>query len=255
MNCSYLNTGQIFNSLRTGTVVPESTIKLSKCSRQFQTEDEKVQSQLLDIIVRLASINAAIRTETLSDPGSIKSELLSVEADLGLWVANLPPGLHYKTAFIEEDTVNCYAGYYHIYHGFRHATVWNHYRCARIFINNELLNHPCRCSSSISPATLKQISRCEQCQQPHMTLEITAQEICYSVPFILGNHDTWDHIGPTPRLSCIFGLMGPLHVAGTARGISCGLRKWIIRKFEEIGSAFGLRQATVFAEEIKSCMQ
>ncbi|RFU36106.1 hypothetical protein B7463_g165, partial [Scytalidium lignicola] len=245
----------IFNSLRMGVHVPYSMIKWSDRSRPFQTEDEKVLSELLNIIVRLTNLNATIKSQKLSDTTIVISELLSIEGDLGEWAAKLPCDLRYKTVSLAENDDNCYRGYYHIYPGFQLATVWNNYRCARIFINNEFLSHICRCKFPTSANPERQMSCCKQCEQSRVVLNEMAQDICYSVPFVLGNYDTWDHFGPTPRLSCIFSLIEPLRTAGSVRDAPTTLRSWVIKKLEEIGSNFGLGQATAFAQELKTDMR
>ncbi|RFU33037.1 hypothetical protein B7463_g3259, partial [Scytalidium lignicola] len=239
-----LHTFILLNCLRSGVHVPYSMVQLSDSSRPFQSTDEGVFSRLLDIILRVVNLNIAVKEERLHNPDIIISRVLLIEADLEKWAANVPSRWRYKTVTLSGEGYVPYDGYYHIYSHFRLPNIWNCYRVVPIFVNDEILNRVCLNECALPTSVEKLASCCSQCKRSQAVITEMAADLCYSVPFILGDYDTWGQFSLTPRFSSIFPLLWPLYVAGSTRGAPTRLRCWVTKKFEELGRTMGIRQAT-----------
>lgn len=124
-----------------------------------------------------------------SDPERIISTAYALECDLASWAKDIPSQYIYQTINLSERVDEVYSDHYHVYSNIWVATIWNHYRCARLLTNkiivdqlghlyeidptSPLLNgHPCYYESQMLESNATVMHLCE--------------DICASVPYYMG---------------------------------------------------------------------
>jgi hypothetical protein len=127
------------------------------------------------------------------------------------------------------------------------ATLWNSLRCTRILLLLAVLDlfvfleqHNIASSQSLpTPEFL------------HTTISTTVEDVCASVPFQLGDVDESGKLCPTNsqklKSSNAIVLLWTLHRLCNIPGLQPGLRAWIVKVFELIGTTGGMRQGLVLS--------
>ena len=103
-------------------------------------------------------------------------------------------------------------------------------------------------------------SRGLECSTTFLALRVHARmlekvdDICSSVPFLLGDVDKLGNLcigsrgGPVGALNAIY----PLHLAASVHGTSDEQYNWIMGQLQRFGVTFGIKQGSVFAEHHRS---
>ena len=136
----------------------------------------------------------------------------------------------------------------HVYHDIWAAALWNHYRFARI----KLLETLVECESRLDfPETLEM--RLQESSISLRTRNDTivrmVDDICASVPFLMGDIDVQGNINRGSSGVALGGyyLLWPLHVASSARIIGADQKAWIKGRLRHLGTVMGINQAHLLA--------
>ena len=213
---------------------------------RLETYDELHLNKLAGIIISLSNIRAKIKDNIITDDPTIVSSLLEIESRLVKWDSESPAEWVYTV--VPSSEVD--SGYWDRYHIYRHvwmAASWNYYRCARILVNEGLLNHASRAFASASLFTPMEYHI--QCCCSRGVLYQMSSDICASVSWF--KHDQREGSDNVPKGASSFLLLWPLYVAGAMDGADNHLRTWVIRQLEIIGSDLGVRQALALAKTLK----
>lgn len=179
------------------------------------------------------------------------AEALKIDAELAMWVEECP--LPYvKTVQLRARAPDVFSDHYHVYTSVWLGTMWNHYRCIRILVNEIILTqleHQCQrdryASLQRAPIFYDAIVRAQ-----NAILIGLAHDICASVPYFLGYDPERPGAGPVdPRTRSITGnlLLWPLYMAACTEMVSDVLRTWVAGRFRTIADVMGIRQALPMA--------
>jgi hypothetical protein len=162
----------------------------------------------------------------------------------------LPPQYAYDIEFISEPTEEIFTDHYHLYHSLWIAMIWNNYRSIRVLVNELLLVHLLHLSQKQTSFPNQQEffssydSEVTRVKSLMMTL---THEICASVPFYLGYHES-QKSPPTPPKAVNGNLLiWPLYIAASMDMVSEVIRAWAVTRLETVGESLGIRQAAVLA--------
>ena len=183
------------------------------------------------------------------------AQILNIDAKLATWATTLPPHYAYDIIPISEPSEEIYTDHYHVYRNLWIAVAWNNYRCVRILVNELLLVHLLHLSQKQESFPDQQesfFSYDSEVTRVKSVMMTLTHEICASVPFCLGYHESQK--SPPPPSKAVKGnlLMMPLYLAASIEGVSNMMRAWAVTRLERIGESMGIRQAAVMASVLKS---
>lgn len=109
-------------------------------ARQAMQPEDLPAADLGNILARFIKLSILARTRQFRDGepavGQLLEKLLQIDTELQSWVESLDGIWRYKTqkaAGLPPSAV--FEGEYHVYHDLWVARVWNHYRWARVLVN------------------------------------------------------------------------------------------------------------------------
>jgi hypothetical protein len=183
-----------------------------------------------------------------SNPEYIISTACAIDAECGEWARTCPFQYIYKTVTLKQQSEEVFSDHYHKYANIWIATVWNHYRCIRILIN-ELILDQLHNLYRFNPESslLWDDDSCfyeNQVLVSNSTLLQLCHDICSSVPYFLS-------FDPERRLSdrqipkTVGGnlLIWPLYTAAVTGMVSDMMRDWVAGRLRWISEFMGIRQA------------
>jgi len=187
-----------------------------------------------------------------SNPTRIVTEACELDAEVELWAKTCPLQYIYQTVTLKKRSEEVFSDYYHTYVSICIATVWNHYRCIRILINELIVDQLTHLRQQNSESDLSHLGVCaseNQILTSNATLLQLCHDVCASVPYYLNfNHE--DSPGVSPKMAkALHGnfLLWPLYVAGCSNLVSDMMRAWVARKLQWISDVMGIRQAAPLA--------
>jgi hypothetical protein len=189
-----------------------------------------------------------------SRSAEIVGSILSIDAKLATWAATLPPQYAYDIISVLEPSEEIFTDHYHVYRNLWIAVVWNNYRCIRVLVNELLLVHLLHLSQEQesfpdqSEFFFPYESEITRVKSVMVTL---IHEICASVPFHLGYHESGKSPPPPPK--AVYGnmLILPLYIAASMDAVPNMMRAWAVTRLEKVGESMGIRQAAVMASVLK----
>lgn len=167
--------------------------------------------------------------------GLFIGKALHLDADLRSWSMSLGPAWRYIVVDhphspLAQAQFPFHDGQYHVYHNINIASMWNHYRQTRIFLNEVITSLSLR---------LWEIDRAPECQetifQATSIVNQMADDVCASIPYHFTSGETG--FGATIR------LLWPLFVASNSTVIRPASKEWILQSLDIIGSTTGIQQA------------
>ena len=181
--------------------------------------------------------HASVTSDDLFETSRTVQEALAIDAELEQWELSLPPSWRFITASPDNSDIY-FSGKCHIYQNLWSARIWNHYRWARIMVNEILLVHMASLGSF-------PFDGCAQLVQYRQTINRMATDICCSVSdqFSRTNILREQVLTKVPPISGCFPLLFPLAVSGSAIGVSEELHEWVLNLLEKIGNEMGIMQA------------
>ena len=199
---------------------------------------------LVDILIRYTKFDAHVHHQKPGSRAVVNSALL-FEDELREWETHLP--IHWSFAIKEPNTYeHTFRGQYHVYANMWVARVFNHYRWARLLVNETIVS---QISKMARPTADDVIQR----QQALDTISCMAGDICAGTAsqeaiFEQGvNEDPSD----IPLLNGTFMLLFPLGIAGSAAGIPDEVHDWVVEALERIGRTTGIRRALEMIPQLK----
>ncbi|KAL3465879.1 hypothetical protein BJX64DRAFT_296757 [Aspergillus heterothallicus] len=196
------------------------------------------------------AIKAAHRRDSFhgDTTAALVAEALRLDADLASWADSLEPHWQYTIAQAHSPSTHSkdipfpyHNTLYHIYLFLAAATLWNHYRQARITLHEML--RPML--SSMSTLPLSGVFDAEQTlSQSRIITTNLIHEICASVPFFFASDEA--------RFVAVARLPWPLFVAAGCVESSPYTKGWIVRVLEVLAKSTGVRQAGIMTGLIRS---
>lgn len=221
----------------------------------FLEPKDLIGNQLIMIIAHLSNLRADVHGKILTNPEEILDAAYAIEADLIAWSVNLPPEYLYTNKTMVSPNItfmqHCrgvppYNCEYHVYPSLWASSSWNHYRCARILVDEMIISHIYKSSPILPTACLSEESRL-YVMSLRATINELGADICHSVPFHLGacNSEIIPGMARLPHESYLSGLMllWPLFMAGVIEGPVHPMRRWVMHCLNMIGNLMGLDQA------------
>ncbi|KAJ5205256.1 Chondroitin AC/alginate lyase [Penicillium cf. griseofulvum] len=199
---------------------------------------------LVDILVRFTKFDACLYHEKADARAAVDSALL-FEDQLHEWETHLPT---YWSFIVKKSNTYEYTfrGQYHVYKNMWVSKVLNHYRWARLLVNETIV-------SLISRMARPTANDIIQRQKALNTIACMAIDICVgaaSQEAISEQGDTEDS-PPIPLLNGIFMLIFQLGVAGGAAGTPDEVHDWVVGTLERIGYTRGIRRALEMIPQLK----
>lgn len=206
-------------------------------------------------MAKLAEIRYQTENGLLNNDQAIMKELLDIEMRLSIWLSRASVSCVYKS-FATFDEYNVgqdsklwpYRHLCHRYGDLPSALMWNNYRITRILVCDMIL------SQLRSLATMNvdsnEIKRARtKCSELRIEMRKLADEICYSVPYILGvlgPHTSMPKSPSSVKSSAGgFVLLFPLSFAVVADDHPSPLTEWIFECLRIIARTMGIHQALV----------
>ncbi|CAI7602217.1 unnamed protein product [Penicillium glandicola] len=203
---------------------------------------------IVDILVRFVKFDAYLHHQKPDAREAVDSALL-FEDELREWEAYLPT--YWSFAVKESNTYeHTFRGQYHVYKDMWVSRIFNHYRWARLLVNQIIVSQIMRMAR---PTANDVIQR----QQSLDTISCMAIDICAGV----ANQEAIFEQGVTgdplniPLLNGTFMLLFPLTVAGGAPGIPGEVYDWVVGTLERIGRTVGIRRALEIIPELEKSVR
>ena len=226
--------------------------------------------QLSLAVFRLADFCADVKAGHFPKPFDIIRAALSIDAELVSLLITVPPAWNYSIAKVPAaprsvaPTPHVWSDTYHVYDSITASCMWNNYRCARILVQELILDT--LSTSSEGEVTFPQQHALEaQCRQTALHM---VEDICASVPFSLGSELEMDgasdaaHAATSPACAgfMISGsggltLMWPLLVAANSGVASEDMRVWIAGCLDKVGHSMGINQALATSRLLQGRMK
>ena len=200
---------------------------------------------LVDILIRFTKFDAYTNHQKLDARAVVDSALL-FEHELHEWETHLPT--HWSFAIKESNThEHTFRGQYHVYADIWVARIFNHYRWARLLVNETI-------GSNISKMARPTAHDVIQRQQALDTISCMARDICAGTASqeAISEQGVNEDPSPIPLLNGTFMLLFPLAVAGGAAGIPDEVHDWVVEALERIGCTTGIRRALAMIPQLKN---
>jgi len=242
------NFSQLLGCIQRSEHVPYPILEWSDEAKKYQIEEQLPRSYLADILGRLCTFRAMLKDGLITDTQETLSDAKALDDDLVSWSENLCTDWLYNDVVWSYDDPLVFERHCHVYSSFCAATTWNTYRCARIMMNEIMLNQ--LAALMWSPSLSMEwdiIALQETCSSTIMQM---ALDICASVFY----HLTYD--GTTLELNCappIGGgafLIWPLWVAANNKRTSDSLRSWVRGKMDLLGHIMGIKNALRISDHL-----
>ncbi|KAJ5598710.1 Chondroitin AC/alginate lyase [Penicillium hordei] len=199
---------------------------------------------LVDILVRFTKFDAYVHHQK-PDARAVVDSALLFEDELREWETHLP--LDWSFTVKESNTCEyTFRGQYHVYKDMWVTRIFNHYRWARLLVNETILS---QISKMARPTENDKIQR----QRALHTIACMAIEICagsasQEAIFAQGVAEDPSH---TPLLNGTFMLLFPLGIAGGTAGTPDEVHDWVVEALERIGCTVGIRRALEMIPQLK----
>lgn len=236
---------------------PETFFDWVLISDRTVVEPDRPSADLIKLLVRFCQLSALVRSQLLLDgqarTAHVIREALGINEELESWERRQEG----TWAFVEERVDGFFPpeavleGCYHVYDNTYNARAWNHYRWARILVNQLLLEIvdrlPLRSASLISAEQQRRSLECIRRLARDTLVSIPTH---YRHPKLQPVH--WDYFDKTKAgavigASGIHTLLFEIKVAGCAPGVPDRYRVWALNIMETVFRDTGMFQATVLA--------
>ena len=180
---------------------------------------------------------------------------ISMDVELQSWSDGLSDAYHYKELCVayapQQQTSHVLPmqpNNVHVYHDIWVASLWNHYRFARIRLLETLMDCESRLDYSENLEMRLQESSIGV-QSSNETIVKMIDDICASVPFLMGDIDVEGNLNRGSGGIALGGyyLLWPLHVASSTKTIGADQKAWIKGRLRHLGTVMGINQAHLLA--------
>ena len=251
---------QILSCLYRHVPVPPTVVALSaRLAATACTPIEMSSNRLTALMARLAEVRRQIARGDLSDSRIITQELTLIRTELSAWLKSVSPSCACES-FVQSEAFELglgsrlgpYGGVCHRYPDVSSAFMWNNYRVTQILVCDMILSQlrPVATKAEDSSETREAQMKCSRIR-PQMRQ--FAEEICYSVPDVLGllhPHASGAEPGPSLVRSSVGGfvLLFPLSFAVVVVDHPSSLSHWVFECFEVLARVMGIQRALVLRQ-------
>ncbi|KAG0645460.1 hypothetical protein D0Z07_8609 [Hyphodiscus hymeniophilus] len=249
----HLRTQVITNCVQRHVTVPPNISEWSQAALEYETEEEAVSTNLSEIAIKYCNLRASMSSfNDYSNSEYLIACLCSVDLEYSEFLNHCPISFIYSTMSLDRRSEEVFSDHYHVYSSIWTATVWNHYRCVRILVNeliidqiSYVLTHPEEYASSWESVSFYE----SQLLASNSTLQHLCHDICASVPFYLGYSVNASDRASRPPPKAVSGnlLLWPLYSAAVTRIVSDVMRDWVAGRLRIIADVMGIRQAAPLA--------
>lgn len=178
--------------------------------------------------------------------------LCAVDLEYAEFLNRCPVPFIYTTVTLAERSEEVFSDHYHVYSSIWTATVWNHYRCVRILVNELIIDQISYILSNPEefPSSWDSVPFYEsQLLASNSMLQHLSHDICASVPFYLGYSVKASDRASRPPPKAVSGnlLLWPLYSAAVTGVVSDVMRDWVVGRLRMIADVMGIRQAAPLA--------
>ncbi|KAL1843698.1 hypothetical protein VTJ49DRAFT_398 [Mycothermus thermophilus] len=245
-----------------GTLPPMFSDWIS-ISQKMVTDADRPSAQLIGVIARFVQLAGLVRAQPHFDGHPSTTDMilqaLEIDEDLEAWEARQTGLWAVVEERVSDDTFfppqAVLDGCYHVYDNTYIARVWNHYRWARILVNQLLLESVDRfplSSASLIPPTRQHRSLACIARLARDTLVSVPTH--YRHPSLREEH--WPYFdktkwGASIGVAGIPTLLFEVKVAGCAPGVPMRHRAWALEIIETVYKKTGMFQARMLAEFLR----
>ncbi|KAA8569916.1 hypothetical protein EYC84_002256 [Monilinia fructicola] len=226
----HLRAQVITNCLQRHVAIPAIIRDWSRYTLQFQSPNDAHATILSKQIMKFCDLRATMSSfHDYSNAENIVSASLAIDAKLVEWALASPfDCMFYKTVTLKQGSDNIFSDYYHTYDSVWAATLWNHYRCVRILIN-EVVYVQLTYLKSARPDLFILGPRDPTFSGSQVEASITttiqlSHDICASVPFMLGYKEGEEVTLTSAKAVSGNLLLWPLYTAACHREAFTGLQ-------------------------------
>lgn len=212
-----------------------------------------MSTRLSEIAIKYCNLRASMSSfHDYSKPEYLVACLCAVDLEYSEFLNRCPIPFIYSTVTLDERSEEVFSDHYHVYSSIWIATVWNHYRCVRILVNELIIDQICYILSNLEefPSSWESKPFYEsQLLASNSTLQHLCHDICASVPFYLGYSIKMSDRASRPPPKAVSGnlLLWPLFTAAVSPVVSDIMRNWVIGRLRMIADVMGIRQAAPLA--------
>lgn len=239
--------------------VPAIIIKLS--NQMASTTRDPLAAALRDltiIMANLANFRQKIDTGEVFDPLIILNYLGTIQRDMREWAKNISPSCYYDTISTKQPfsvtsrfSFTSFQSYSHKYSRIWTANMWNEYRTTKLQIYDMILTH-LRPQATRADDSAESAAARINCLHARKEMAKISEEICCSVPYILG---LLSFDGSQSTVKNSFGgfvLLWPLTVAALGYQYPSPVPEFVFKCFDLISSCMGIRQGIAFRQYLLS---
>ena len=113
--------------------VPDHILELRNEGVKFQSTNDPIW-RFFEIMILFTNFKAYVDHGEIQDPSVVLSRALELDGMFLSLSTDIPPGWEYQTIYTMANPDVIYAGYYHLYHDFMIAQIWNGIRTFRIML-------------------------------------------------------------------------------------------------------------------------
>jgi hypothetical protein len=246
-------------------LLPETFFEWISVSEKMVSEADRPSAELIQVLARFVQLTTLVRTQPHFDGQPRTSDTirqaLAIDVELEAWERR-QQGIW---AVVEERVPDSlppeavFEGCYHIYDDTYIARVWNHYRWARIMVNQLLLECIDRFpTSSGSLITPEQQQRSLECIRRLARDTLVSVPTHYRHPSLQPAH--WEYFDKT-KFGAAVGVAGiptllfGIKVAACAPGLPDYYRTWALGILETVYRRTGMFQAKVLAGFVRGMVE
>ncbi|KAK0755722.1 hypothetical protein N5P37_011731 [Trichoderma harzianum] len=235
--------------------MPHALEEWSRWSDPTGKNDESLLNRFTELNGRLAAARASIKRSKIRDPKEIARLLLPIDHMLEDWSLGLPDSWQIKSYRLLDGNTSSktvYENEYHTYEGMWVASTWNNLRMIRITIHETVMIATRKCGLEMDQKSAQHSMR---------VLKRLANDICYSIPYVLGYRGIGSQSSPgsntgdgkTSGLPAPGGylLLWPLFHAGSSTAVASSQKSWIANMLRDIGSYMGIQLANSMASRVE----
>lgn len=241
---SRLTTFKVVDCFQRGRAMPPYIMEWTDLAEEHNPSQAiRRGNQLFRIVARLiALLYQPDKGIQLKDDPNILAPLKDIDADLADYESNFSGWARYtiKQCKISEHTL---LDYHHCYHNTWIVSAYNMYRSARILTHEAILAYFSRNPTWDSLNV--------QHRESETILTKMSDEICASVPFILGGVEPENPEKPIPRTAAGTALVWPLYLAATMDLAKASTRAWVITRLDKLGHTMGIQLAVSLAQVLR----